>query len=144
MPLRADSHGKDVVGVPGGFRPCGRQGDVQSDLVLVGQGFDPREAVRVGPHGVVDTREVDVHLPPAVLEQVGEQERHLVVSEGILGWPEQLAPLVMRGRRVPVLRLELVPRIGGGPPFRPDGAGQDVEEPEAAGHLPSAQIAGAG
>ena len=104
-----DAHGQNVVCVPGGFGPGRSQRDMQSDLLFVGEHLDPAESIGVGPHRVVDPREVGVELCPALLEQVGEEDAQLVVCKRILGWPQQFVPAVVGRRHVPMSRLELVP-----------------------------------
>ena len=106
--LGAEAHRQDVVGEPRGFAPRRRQRDVQADRVAVGQHLHPREAVGIGPHRVVDAREVDVELAALLLEEMRQQEAHLEEGERVLAREEQLVPVVGRRRRIRMLRDELV------------------------------------
>ncbi len=62
--LRRVAHRQHVVGELGCLRPGRCQRHMAADLGLVGERLHPAEAVRVGPDGVVDTREVDVKPTP--------------------------------------------------------------------------------
>ena len=46
--------------------------------IRVGQHFDPGEAVRIGPHRVVNAREINIELAAPFLQKVRQQKRHLV------------------------------------------------------------------
>jgi len=50
---------------------------VTLDLGFVRQHLDPRHAVGIGPHGVVDAREVHGELAAAFLEEVRQEKAHL-------------------------------------------------------------------
>ena len=142
MALAAEADRQDVVRVPGGLAPDGRQRGVPPDEVLATQRLHPRQAVGVGPDGVVDPAEVDVEAAPALEEEVRQQERHLEERERVLLRPGQLVPRAGVGRHVRRAGHELVPTVGRRPTGRADRARQDVEEEEAAGGLPAADDAG--
>ena len=116
MAFRADPHGQHVIGEPCRFRPRRSERDVKADLILVGQGLEPAEAVRIRPDRVVDPREVHVDDSPALFEEVGQQNAHLIVAQRVFGRPDELVPMIRRRRLVPMLRLEFVPGIGGHAP----------------------------
>ncbi len=124
----------DQVGVSATWQP---------DELLVGERLDPGEAVRVGPDRVVDPAEVDVDLPAAVLEQVRQQDRHLVGATA--GTPAATAcsfHCSCAARHVRPVRDELVPAVRAGAPERADAAGEHVEEEQGAGDLPATEVAG--
>ena len=142
--LGADAHRQHVVGEPGGLRPGRGQGDVAADEIGVGQHLDPGEPVGVGPHRVVDPGEVGVDAAPARLQEVREQEAHLVVGERVLDRPCQVVPSGL-GRGVAGRdRDELVPAVGAGAAHGADRAGEHVEEEQAPRRLPPSEVAGAG
>ena len=115
-----------------------------STLRLVEQRLHPREAVGVGPDRVVDAGEVGVELAAALVEEVGEQDRHLVVGERVLLGPAHLVPGRDRLAALGRVRHELVPAVAGRAALGGDRAGEHVEEEQAARHLPAAEVAGAG
>ena len=139
MPLRAQAHRQHVVGEVGRLAPGRGQRHVQADLRLVRDRLDPREAVGVGPDRVVDAGEVDVEPPAAVLQEVRQQERHLVHRERVLLRPGELVPLVRVRRRVDRLRDELVPGVRERPAGDADRADERVQQEERARDLPAAR-----
>ena len=144
MPLAADAHREHVVGEPGGLGPGGGQGDVTANAFGVLEGLEPAEAVRVGPDRVVDAREVGVEATASLVEEVGEQDRHLVVGEGVLDRPVELVPLLDRLAALGGSRGELVPAVSAGAAGGADRAGQHVDEEQTPGHLPPTEVAGSG
>ena len=76
------------------------------------QHLHPGQPVGVRPDRVVDAGEVDVQLAAALLQEVREEERHLVVAERPLLREEQLVPLLLARRLLPEDRLVLVPGVG--------------------------------
>ena len=142
--LRGDSHGQDVVGKVGRLAPRGRQRHVQSHELLVREDVDPGEAVGVRPHRVVDAREIDLEPAAPILQQVGQQHRHLVHRQRILGRPVEIVPYLGMGRHVNRSGHELVGDVGMRAAFGADRAGERVEQEERAGDLPSAEVAGGG
>src|SRR2546426_8818720 len=135
------AHRQHVVGEPRRLAPHRRQTHVALDLRLVGQHLDPGHPVGVGPHGVVDAREVHGELAAALTEKMREQERHLEERQRILPRHQRLAP-PLAGRRHQGRRGDrLVPRARRRPPRRGHGAHQHHEQLERARHLPAAEIA---
>jgi hypothetical protein len=139
--LGRDAHGQHVVRPLGRLRPGRGQRHVAADAFGVLQHLDPRDAVGVGPHGVVDPREVHIDLLVLLAHQVRQQEAHLVVGQGPLARPEQLAPLVDVRRVLLGTGLVLVPAVGVPAAGHAEGAGEHVQEQERAGDLPTAQVA---
>ena len=141
MALRCDSHRQHVVGKPCRLVPGGRERHMASDLVGVAQHLHPRKAVRVGPERVVDPGEVGVQVAPSGLQEVRQQDRHLMVAERVLARPLHLVP--------PALGLgmergdgdELVPAVGVGATHGAHRPGQDCQQLQAAGHHPAALVA---
>ena len=111
------------------------------DLVLVAEGFEPHETIRVDPHRVVDPGEVHVDVAAALIEKVRQQKRHLVEGERPLVGQVELVPGVERRRLLEGLGNEFVPGVERRAAFVADRAGQHVDEEQAAGHLPAAQVA---
>ncbi len=143
--LGGEAHRQHVVGEEGGLVPGRGERDVQADLGLVGERLDPAEAVRVGPHRVVDPGEVDVELAAPLEQEVRQEERHLVHRQRKLERPVELVPLVgVLLRQVDRPRHELVPGVGIGAALGGDGAEQGVEQKERPRHLPAALVAGGG
>ena len=142
MPFGADAHRQDVVGEVRGLVPDGGERRVQPDQVRVGEHLDPAHTVRVGPHRVVDPGEVHVEAAAALLEEVRQQERHLIQGERVVQRPGQLVPGLRMAWRVDRAWHELVPCVGGGAPLGGDRAEQAVEQEQAARHLPAAQVPG--
>ena len=137
------AHGQHVVGEIGGLVPRGRQGRVQSDLLLVAQRLDPGKSVRVGPHRVEDAGEVHGQLPAPLFQEMGQEEAHLVMGERVFLREMQFVPeLLVRGV-VEDVGLELVPPARRGAALRADAAGEHVQEVEAARHGPAAGVAAA-
>src|SRR5256885_2136749 len=62
----ADAHRQNVVSVISSFVPRWSQRDIATNEIRITQHLDPRKAVRVGPYRVVDAREVNIELCPAV------------------------------------------------------------------------------
>src|SRR5579883_16882 len=144
MALAAEAHWQNVVGVPGGLTPDRREGGMQFDLLFVRQHLDPGGAVGVCPDGIVATRKVGSDLAAPFAQEVGQQDAHFVVGEGIFGREEQLIP-GLRGTRFEKWRgHKFVPAIGRGAARSADAAGKNGEEPEGASDLPAAQVSGAG
>ena len=143
--FRRMSHGQHVVGEEGGLVPRRRQSDVKADPRRVRQHLDPGEAVGVGPDGVVHPREVHVQAPVPLRRQVGQQERHLHQAQGVVARPGQVVPpLRMPRRHADGPGYVLVPRVGVGAAGNCDGPRERVQQKEAAGDLPSAQVARGG
>ena len=115
---------------------------MEANLVLVLEHLEPGETVRVRPDGVVDTCEVDVKLRPLLFEEVREQHRHLVVRQRVFLGPQQLVPTAVRWWHVPVLWFEFDPSRRRHTTFRANGAGEDMEELECSGALPTVEVAG--
>ncbi len=67
-----------------------------------------------------------------------------MVRQRVLAGPLQLVPAGVARRADRWLGSELVHAVAGGAAFGRDGTGQHVEEEQAAGHLPAAEVAGAG
>ena len=141
MALAAQAHRQDVVGVLRGLAPRRGQRDVQPDLRRVAQQLDPAEPVGVGPHRVVDPREVHLERAAAVGDQVRQQERQLVHRQRVLRRPGQLVPGVRVRRGVDRARHELVPAVGVRAALARDRAEQRVEQEQRARHLPAAEVA---
>ena len=141
VPLGAETHRKDVVGEPRRFAPDWRQRDVQPDLFRIGQHFDPREAVWIRPHRVVDAGEVHVEAAAVFFEEMRQQKAHLEECERVLGREQQLVPVARRRRDGVRLGDELVGEVQVHSAFRRHGSGEDDEEVEAARDLPAPQIA---
>ncbi len=110
-------------------------------LLLVLERLEPHEPVRVDPHRVVDTREVDVDVAAPLLEKVREQEAHLVHRERPLVRQVQLVPRVECGRGREGLGDELVVAVERRAALGADTAGEHVQEEERAGDLPAAAVA---
>ena len=140
--LGAEAHRQDVIGEPGGFTPGRRQGHVQPDLVVVGQHLHPREAVRVGPHRVVDAREIDVERAAILLEEMRQQKTHFEKRQRIFLREQQLVPVVGRLWLRDVPGYELVRQVKADAPFGADRSRQHDEQVEAARNLPAPQVAG--
>ena len=107
--LAAVPRRQHVVGVLGRLAPGRGQRDVQPDLLGIAQHLDPGEPVGVGPHRVVDPREVDLERAAAVGEELRQEERQLVHRERVLDRPRQLVPGV-RVRRWGTCRPRTPPR----------------------------------
>ena len=140
--LGAHAHRQHVIGEPGRLRPRRGEGDVAADQVLVGEHLEPAEAVGVGPDRVVDAGEVGVDAAAALLQEVGQQEAHLVVGERVLDRPGQLVPPALRVHRLRRDRDELVPTVRARAAHRAHAAGEHVEEEQAARRLPAALVPG--
>src|SRR6266436_1965608 len=82
-----------------------------ANQLLVSQGFNPREAVRIGPHRVIDAGEVSIEPAASFLEKVREQKRHLVHGERELARPGLFIPHLRMRRRVDRFGYKLVPGI---------------------------------
>ena len=98
VPLASQPYRQDVVGEPRGFTPDRRESRMALDERLVLEYFHPRETIRIGPHRVVNPREIDGQLSASLFEEMGKQEGHLVEGQRELLRPTQLIPLVRRGR----------------------------------------------
>ena len=107
-------HGQHVVGEPRRLAPDGSEAGVPLHLGLVREHLDPRHAVGIGPHRVVDAGEVHGELAPPLPQEMGKEEAHLEEGERILAGKEELAPH-LGGRRHHGRRgYRLVPRAGRG------------------------------
>ena len=144
MALRADAHRQHEVGKPRRLRPRRRQCDMAADTLGVAQRFQPAEPVRVRPHWVVDAGEVRVELAPALAQEMRQQDRHLVVAERVLTRPRQFIPVLDRRRSQRRRRFHLVPACTSRASHGADRPGEHVEQEQAAGGLPAAQVACAG
>ncbi len=144
VPLGRVAHGQDVVGEVGGLAPRRRQRHVQPDLRLVLQHLDPGEAVGVGPHRVVDAREVDLEPAAPLLHQMRQQERQLVHRERVLDGPVEVVPLRRVARQLDRLGDELGPGVEVGAAGRAHRAEERVDQEQRARHLPAALVAGRG
>ena len=138
--LGAKAHRQDVVRKPRGLAPRRRQRDMKSDLGVILEHLHPREAVWIGPQRVVNAREVHVELAAALLQEVRQQETHLVEGERKLLREQQLVPVLRSRRRVRVLRHELVRDVQIHAALFADGSHQDDKEVEAARDLPAPQV----
>ena len=114
------------------------------DLLRVFQRFEPGEAVGVGPDRVVDTRKIGVELAAAFVQEVRQQNRHLVVRERKFLWPAQLVPALERRCSLGLVRSEFVPAVTGCAALGADRAGEHIEEEKTARDLPAALVACAG
>ena len=112
--LGAVAHRQHVVGEPRGLAPDRREAGVALDLRLVGQHLDPGQAVGIGPHRVVDAREVHRELAAALLEEVRQQEAHLEERERVLRGISSSFHTLRRRRHHGRRRHELVPGVGRG------------------------------
>ena len=135
--LGAHAHGQDVVGEPRCLGPRRRERDVAVDLLRVLQRLEPGEAVGVGPDRVVDPRKVCVELAAAFVEEVREQDRHLVIAQRELLRPAQLVPAREWRCTLGLVRSELVPAVAGCAALGADRAGEHVEEERGSGRLAS-------
>ena len=144
MPFGTHTHRQDVVSKPRRLGPGRGERHVTLHLRFVLQRLHPGEAVGIGPDRVVDPAEVDVERAAALVEEVRQQDRHLVVSERELLGPLEVVPLVGVRRTDRVVRLELVHAVAGGTALGGDRTGEHVQEEETAGDLPTAHVAGAG
>ena len=144
MPFGPHTHRQDVVGEPRRLGPGRGERHVTLHLRFVLQRLHPGEAVGIGPDRVVDPAEVDVERAATLVEEVRQQDRHLVVSERELLGPLEVVPLVGVRRTDRVVRLELVHAVAGGTALGGDRTGEHVQEEETAGDLPTAHVAGAG
>src|SRR6185295_12136393 len=68
--LCAHAHRQNVIGKPRSLAPYGSQRGMELDLRFVSQNFDPRHAVRVCPHGIVDAREVSCDAAATFFQEV--------------------------------------------------------------------------
>ena len=84
VPLRGEPHGKHVVGPQSGFVPCRSEGGMHAHHVLVAKHFHPGKAVRIGPHRIVDAREIGVDAAAPLAQKVRQKKAQLMVGEGPL------------------------------------------------------------
>src|SRR5438552_9513492 len=95
--------------------------------LLVSKNLYPRESVRIGPHGIVNTGEVDVQFATPVFQQLRQQERKLMHRERVLLGPGNLVPHLRMWWCVDRLGYKLVPGVGKDASFGGNGAHQGVE-----------------
>ena len=138
VPFPGVAHGQDIIGEPGRLVPGGGQGDVTFDFAFIPQRFEPEEAVGIDPHRVVDAGKIDVNFAPFFLQEVGQQEAHFVESERPFVGDVQFVPGVARRGNFERLGDKFAPTVGVDAAGRPHAAGENIEEEEAAGHLPAA------
>ena len=144
VPLARHAHREDEVGEVRGLVPRGRERDVQPDLAVVGEHLDPAEPVGVRPDRVVDAREVDVDQAAALLHEVREEERQLVLRDRVLERVGELVPRRRVVREVDRARDELVPCVGVGAAGHRDRAHERTQHEQRARDLPAALVAGRG
>ena len=76
--LRSDTDRENVICEISGLAPSRSEGDMQSHFRFIGERFDPRESVGIGPHRVVDAAEINVEFAAAILQKMRKKKRHLV------------------------------------------------------------------
>ena len=76
------------------------------------------------------------------MQEVREQDAHLVVRERVGARPVQLVPLRVGGRLAPRGRDELVPRVGGHAAAGADAPGEYVQQHQRPGDQPAVEVAG--
>ena len=141
--LGADAHGQDVVREPGRLATRRGEGDVAADQLLVREHLQPREAVRVRPHRVVDAREVGVEPAPPLLQEVGQQDRQLVVraSGYSIGQVSSFQLRRAGGGFFGGTGMNLFHPFGLVPPSVPDRSGEHVQQQQAPRRLPATLVA---
>jgi hypothetical protein len=113
-------------------------------LFFILERLEPHEAVGIDPHGIVDPGEIDIHVASSLFQEMGQQETQFIVGQGPFHGQMQFIPGFSWVWGLERLGDELIPAIGRGAAWRAHAAGEYVEEEEAAGHLPAAQITDAG
>ena len=139
--LRGMPHGEHVVGEPRRFVPGRRQRHMAADLLRVPKHLHPGETVGIGPQRVVDAGEVGVQRGPPGFQEVGQQDRQLMVGERVLDGPLEFVPTTLGFGVGWGNGDELVPAVGVGPTLGAHRASQHVQELEAPGHHPATLVA---
>src|SRR5262245_14704679 len=131
---------QNVIGKERSLAPGWGESDVQTDFAFVAQDLHPGESVRVGPHWVVYSSEVDIELAPSLFEEVGQEEAHLVAAEGIFAREREFVPKLLRWQGFPELGLVFVPSIRRGASRSANATGENVEQMQGPRYLPATQV----
>src|SRR5262245_2042975 len=70
MSFAAQTHWQDVIGKNSSLAPGGSEGNVEANELLISQDVDPRKPIRIRPHRVVDTREIDIENTAPFFEKM--------------------------------------------------------------------------
>src|SRR5437762_10154188 len=111
VPLWPQTHRQNVVSKVSGFAPHGSKRDMTADQIFIGERFNPREAIRVGPYRVVNACEVSIEAAASFLQKMRQEKRHLVHRERELARPGFLVPHFRMWRCVDWLGHKLIPGI---------------------------------
>src|SRR5947207_1195374 len=127
MTLWPEAHGQNVIREVSSFVPNGSQRGMASDQTFISERFNPREAIGIRPHRVVNAREVRVEFAAAFLQKMRQQKRHFVHRQRKFLRPIYFAPHLRMRRRVDWLRYKLIPGVWENAAFGRDRAEQSVE-----------------
>src|ERR1044071_4846264 len=111
MTLWPEPNGQNVISEVSRLVPNGSQRRMTSDQAFISERFDPRKAIRIRPHRVVNAREVSVEFPASLFQKMWQQKGHLMHRQRKFLRPIDLAPHLRMRRRVNRLRHKLVPRV---------------------------------